>query len=764
MILFRAFIEKYIQYFLLAAIVLTAIGIRWISADFQVLLDADPWWFYRHAQEIYNNSFQPPKWDLLSYYPPGRPVNYYLGWSYTIATFYAMIHPFLPALSLMKFSGLFTPVFASLSAVPAYFVGRMITNRWGGLVTALLVVISPAFLTVSLAGDADSDSTDVFYTLLAVLTTLYAIKKADKLKFEDFKVFFKSLGIYLPYVIPAILAYWLFATNWNFSWYIYFIFLFFIPLLILFRFLEGKIFLREKGYLSLTYEKIVKSRNVVIPVILIGLLGELISSLTHGWPYNTIPIDEQLRGGLAFLHIGPLQITIFAILFASIGVIAGVAAGRLKGLVIGAAGGTIIAILLLSGISGQTSLVNQSIAELQPIDLLSAQGISRIAEKLGNVPILLGMAGLIGITLFKLFTKKEIKTAEYFTLVWLIISLFLVSAGERFSLLVSIAIATAAGFMIGNFIEFSKHKKKTLISAAYGLIVGGLVLQVYYSMGQADQTAQRFEVSNNWVEALTWLKDNADKDALVVSSWDSGHMIAGFTGLKVHSDGAHCDPASCIPYSHDMRMTDMSRIFTTRDENESLKLLQKYTKLSSQECESVRANFGNIVPADACKGVSNVFVVASADLVTKYNWLSYYGTYDYNSKSGTSRTYVVVPFTRQEENGNLVYGNGKITISHKNNESIPLVNLPDRGIKNKIISQMVSFDKQGNKKALNLNMTENTSDGLVWIEPDGAYAFFMDPEVRDSIFTKMFFFDGRGLQHFQLVYQNIEVKIYKASW
>ncbi|MGH9878199.1 MAG: STT3 domain-containing protein, partial [Nitrososphaerales archaeon] len=121
--------QKYVQYFILAGIIFAAIGLRWISADFQGLLGADSWWFYRHAEEIYNNNFEPPKWDVLSYSPPGRPAFYYIGWSYTIAIFYAITQPFLSGMTLMQFSGLFTPVFASLAAIPAYFVGRMITNR-----------------------------------------------------------------------------------------------------------------------------------------------------------------------------------------------------------------------------------------------------------------------------------------------------------------------------------------------------------------------------------------------------------------------------------------------------------------------------------------------------------------------------------------------------------------------------------------------------------------------------------------------------------
>lgn len=113
---FLDFIIRYVHFFILAGIIAGAVTLRWASADFNVLLDADPWWFYRYSQEIYDGNFRAPVWDIQSYYPPGRPVIHYLGWSYTIAIFYAITHAFSPGMTLMEFSGLFVPFFASLSA------------------------------------------------------------------------------------------------------------------------------------------------------------------------------------------------------------------------------------------------------------------------------------------------------------------------------------------------------------------------------------------------------------------------------------------------------------------------------------------------------------------------------------------------------------------------------------------------------------------------------------------------------------------------
>ena len=51
----------------------------------QLIISDNPWFFYRNAENIVENNFQVPKWDYLSFYPPGRPVEPYQGWPYTIA-------------------------------------------------------------------------------------------------------------------------------------------------------------------------------------------------------------------------------------------------------------------------------------------------------------------------------------------------------------------------------------------------------------------------------------------------------------------------------------------------------------------------------------------------------------------------------------------------------------------------------------------------------------------------------------------------------
>lgn len=758
-------LKKYWYLGVLAAIVWLAVFLRWTTANFDTLLDYDPWWFFRHAKIIYENGFQPPKWDLLSYYPPGRPIDFALGWPYTIAIFYAMIGK-LMGLTFERFSGYFVAWFAAASAIPAYFVGKYVTNKWGGLITAFAAVVTPTFISVSMAGYPDSDSVDVFYSFIVLLTTLYAIKKAENVNFDNFKEFGKSFTKYLPHVLPAIIANFIFALNWNASWYMFFIFFLFAPLYIFFKIIELLIeSFHTKTRISLPkiLEKVRESRNIFFAIIVIGLIGEFVSLFTAGWPFNTIPPHDQFIQG-SNLIISRLEDPLarssaylfMAVLYAIYGSLAGYSFARLKGVIAGGVIGFLIgiSIIIFGGLTGQSLIVNISVAELQPVNVFTSGGFSQILGRIGGFPMLLALVGLPIVTAYKLLFRKKIDTAEYFVIIWMIISFWLITRGIRFSLLFSMSVATAAGFVVGNFFKYyMRNRNNTVfVATALGIIFLGVIWQISDNI-LFSQFTTGLEIGNNWKDMFSWLKTNADKDALVTTWWDPGHIITGNTGLKVHADGAHCGPASCVIYDHNTRIQDMGRAFAVSDEEESIKILGKYMNVTKEQCDKAKRIFGDKLPSDACKSPTEMYVIASADLIGKYYWLSFFGT-------GTGRNYAQFPLTNVDQNGNLIYGN-TVTVARVNNQVIPILNVPEQGIRNAIIKTLVAY-QDGQLQKFEYQDNQNVINGMFWIDPSFRSGIFMGPDVKDSIFTRMYFFNGDGLKRFSLVYQNNEIKLFKA--
>jgi len=318
---------------------------------------------------------------------------------------------------------------------------------------------------------------------------------------------------------------------------------------------------------------------------------------------------------------------------------------------------------------------------------------------------------------------------------------------------------------------------------------------------QLGQTSKGMMISKNWYDMLDWLKENADKKALVATWWDPGHIIAGYTGLRVHADGAHCPPGECIPYNHNVRIQDMGRIMSTSNETEAITILKKYKQLTPEQCEEAKKAWPQM-PDDACDPVSEIYFIASNDLIGKFTWMNYFGGYrapikssaDFLANPGaccasTPKTepgqvscgefaekgrgvWVWCPWifsltdVTQDREGNPIYVYNyagskdlKISLIQKGDKLLPIWI-------NRYLITSITFFYQGQKIDQNFkdyNTTLQKIDGLVWVDPNFRNLIYFAPAIKDSIFVRTFFYDGEGLEHFKLVYSNPEIKLYRVE-
>ncbi|MBS3055466.1 MAG: hypothetical protein J4452_03180 [Candidatus Aenigmarchaeota archaeon] len=657
-----------------------AVYVRWSTIDAKTILDYDPWWYYRHAQEIMDNGLVPPKWDILSYYPPGRPFDKQLGWEYIIILFYKIASIIKPEITFFELSKLAPLIIVSLGTIPAFLIGKILSNKWGGLITALFAVLAPTFIGVSLAGYLDNDPVVMFYMYSSVLSMILAISKKSEKLFS-----MKSM----IYILFAILVNSLFVFTWGGGWLVLLLFTAFIPTLFIFRIIESMIHSRSLK-ISLPIKEI--KHYIILIAIIIAAVNAF--AFLSG-------LDNMLKS---------------------------------------------VSVLLGFVNPGQGLLVNISVAELQPINIFSSDGFSSVAGRVGIGSFFLAIIGLPILVLYKLWRKTPINFFEVFMFLWIFATFYMILHGVRFALLFVTASAVASGYVIGNAAQL--FKRDVIGVSFFGIILVLVLMFISDAMVIGAQSGGGFEISQNWVDALTWLKQNADKNALISTWWDPGHIITGFTGLKVHADGAHCGPDECFPYNHNVRIQDMGRIFSTSSENESVSILKKYTFLTTQQCQEVKNMFGSAVPSNACNPVTEEYLIASNDLIGKYHWMSFFG-------GGTAQDYIQLPLNNvDQQNGILSYLNGEITLVRRNDTWVPVYN-------NKlIIKEVVYFDN--NQMKYEKSNSTDAIDGLVWVQPDYRSIIFMQPEVRNSIFTKLYFFNGQGLSHFKLVYANDELKIFKV--
>jgi len=730
----KSLFEKILPWVLLVVIALIAAFVRTSTLSAPTVLDYDPWWYYRHAIEIMNNNMVPPKWDLLSYYPPGRTYESILGWEYTMIIFYKLAQFVFKSTSFLTIAMWSPIVMVCLGAIPAYLFGKLLTNKWGGLATALFALLAPTFIGVSMGGYCDNDPVVTFYIFLSIYSIFLALKKRS-----------------FPYYLFAILSNFLFIFNWGGGWFVLILFMALLPAMVLFRFVESVVHKFDfKVNLSAIAAEI---KPLLLPLLIVIVVTNVIAYLSG--------LDNMFTSFLMlFGYINPEQ-----------------------GL-----------------------LVNISVAELQSINVLSQEGILTVANRVGLLSTLLTFIGLPIIVVYKLYKKIKIDYIEIFFFMWTFVTFIMILYGIRFSIEFSIAAAVVAGYIIGNL---NKHPKISMIILALVLILMSALDTTYLwptlifsiitilTLAKPSQQEYKFqlftayalilviivifitnatqlgisstgmEVSQNWLDSLDWLKANADKDSLITTWWDPGHIITGYTGLKVMADGAHCG-VQCYPYNHNTRIVDMGRTFSTSNETEAISILSKYMQLTPEQCGDVKKKWTDSVPKDACEPVSEMYVIASNDLIGKYYWLSYFGSYDEKTKAGTGRNFIQLQLTNyDQQQGILQYGNGVLSLVQTENKLVAVFNLPQQGIRNAVVRDVIFFQ---NGKQINQVVDNATIEGLVVVDPSFQVVTFLESPVRDSIFTNMFFFSGEGsadfgiqsLTHFELEYSNPEVKIFKV--
>jgi len=208
-----------------------------------LLLDYDPWWYYRHSVTVLKYWFNIPKWDILSFYPPGRPYEVHLGVEYTLAIFYKIISKFVE-MTFMQFFIIAPAIISGLSAIPAYVATRYLTkSKIAGLFTAFFAVLAPSFIGYSVAGYMDSKAFVVFYSFLAIFSLMFAMKRKDWIGY-----------------LTAIIVNLLFIYTWSGGgWYPLIAFLFFIPAVLIFRIFEDIIHNRS---LKVNFKPLIEEAKV----------------------------------------------------------------------------------------------------------------------------------------------------------------------------------------------------------------------------------------------------------------------------------------------------------------------------------------------------------------------------------------------------------------------------------------------------------------------------------------------------------------------
>ncbi len=379
-----------------------------------------------------------------------------------------------------------------------------------------------------------------------------------------------------------------------------------------------------------------------------------------------------------------------------------------------------------------------SISELQKLEFWEA-----ISSVVFNK--ILGVLGLIGAFLMFLFHFRKL----LFLFPFFGIGLLTFISGARFAMYLSPFIGLGLGYMIYFFFEklfpaldiFKEERKQRLIINLFGIL---LFLTALISQKEALGLVSTPKIYASLVKDMEWIKEKTPKEAVIWTWWDYGYAFQLYARRATfHDGGSQGSPKTYM----------IARSFATSDPKEAwliTSFVSNYglTGLANLLKEGLTAKevMENIRKGLYQKPLKQpVYWVFTGDLIAKFGWIHYFGSYDFDKKEGLFGK-IIAPNCRiisanliqcpDVGNALIDLNNGLINFS---NNSLPIKNFyysDGRDIKSK------RFFDQG--LTVEIVKTPDNQTGL----------FILEPPSDETLFNEMFILRKYDSRYFELVYDD----------
>jgi dolichyl-diphosphooligosaccharide--protein glycosyltransferase len=259
---------KYWWVFLLIIIFVFSYYIRSINIVPDRLLSFDPIFQYRFTKYVADFGTI-PAWDELSYYI-GRadtPKNSLLFWYLTAAMYWAF-KAF--GYSLMTVASYASAFWGALIVIPAFLLGRKLSNNYGGLMAGVLAGTAPQILIRTFGSSYDSDQLVVFFILL---TTYLCVRLVKERSLANFSL--------------ALLGLTAFTVEWGMSVFVLFIMAGFVIMSILVSILSSIIKNQhDKSGVTLDVKDYLKGFGIILALF--------VSLIAIGYGLGLDPLSSSL--------------------------------------------------------------------------------------------------------------------------------------------------------------------------------------------------------------------------------------------------------------------------------------------------------------------------------------------------------------------------------------------------------------------------------------------------------------------------------------
>lgn len=320
-------------------------------------------------------------------------------------------------------------------------------------------------------------------------------------------------------------------------------------------------------------------------------------------------------------------------------------------------------------------------------------------------------------------------------------------------------LAPFAGFGLGYLVEFaleklvSGEKKIILTKNIVGFIV--LILSLMIQWDVNEYVISTPKASANTVKDMDWIKRNTPQNSVIWTWWDYGYAFNLYSErANVHDGGSQTSPKTYfVARSFSVDNPEKGWLITSFITNYGLNKVIDLIKKGAKGEEIV-----NRVERGEFKAPIKVptYWVFTADLIPKFGWINYFGTYDFKTKTGNS---------------------GKIIMPEKcYNINERSIFCEDIGVEfdtgNKVLkarSQEIPVRRiimKAGDRVNEIPVRETGIDVEVVDMPNGmkVLVFVLDPSQTDSLFNRMFILRNYDPKFFELVLDDFPVMVvYKVK-
>ncbi|MCK9152445.1 STT3 domain-containing protein [Methanobacterium alcaliphilum] len=520
-------------------------------------------------------------WDLHSYFPPGRAVDYPPLIVY-ITTFFYYIANLVGEVPLMVVAYWTGAIIGSLCVIPAYLFVRKITNDYGGVAAGILVATAPTYFAHTYAGFFDTDMFNILLPLLVIWFFVESIQ-ANNTKTQVFFAVLSALSLLI------------FSMAWvGYIFYLVMLILFVVVYILIAQYvLKLDVIKSPKTYPNLMQWFINQKEVFSLSVILI--LGFIFIGIFNGFSsigssitglFGATQIQELVQTTAypnVYISVSELQIP--TLISTTNGISSVMLPGQTS--VVGGVGGLIAFLAGIAGIgiliwkmnilsTNKSKKIGKKLpkSERRKKEKTKVKGAESKANSIKNESSILGKAQA-----FQL--KRDHLLYVVLFSVWLLLTGYAVTKGFRFVSTFSVPISLSAGIFVGFAVVYVRENLKTgstlallafitaaltiypfgistIITLGIGILAALLVILVKKPKVQSyavmilvllavisPSLAAANSLANSVVpgtddamyNSMQWVKANSTNETVVISWWDFGHFFTATADRPVTFDG-----------------------------------------------------------------------------------------------------------------------------------------------------------------------------------------------------------------------------------